>query len=64
MQYLFRRQQLMHLMLAFLSIAPVILAAGDNQKDLQDAPEPAGFMLIGTGLIAVSMVGRRQKDEK
>lgn len=45
--------------LAVCALLP--LAAGhDKPKPSNDVPEPAGYMLIGCGLIAISFIGRRK----
>lgn len=36
--------------------------ADDPKNQSQDVPEPAGYVLIGAGLVAISFIGRRKRQ--
>lgn len=39
-----------------------LTAAPEKLKPSNDVPEPAGYILIGAGLIAISFIGRRKQS--
>ncbi len=51
-------QLCVRILLAAVLVFPAL--AETRKKDIQDVPEPSGYVLIGTGLIAISFIGRRK----